>query len=162
MPCKKILLAFLLFFNLSISIASPLEKGKVSELLDTYFEVWKTRDINKIGKLYANDVSVYDLPSDSTTKGKKAVMKFQQMAWLASVPDMIWIKTNSASILDNTATYEWIYSGTYTGDWWGQKIEDKTFSIKGMSSTTFNKKGNMVLQRDFYDIKSLEKQLGVK
>jgi steroid delta-isomerase-like uncharacterized protein len=159
---KTILLTFLLFFNLSISVASPLEKVKVSGLLDTYFEVWKTRDINKIGELYADGVSVYDLPSNSTTVGKKAVIKFQQMAWLASVPDMVWIKTNSASILDNTATYEWVYSGTYTGDWWGQKIEDKTFSIKGMSSTTFNKDGKMVLQRDYYDIKSLEKQLGVK
>lgn len=159
---KTILLTFLMFFNISTSVATPLEKGKVSKLLDTYFDAWKTRDIEKIGKLYADNVSVYDLPSDSTTAGKKAVMKFQQVAWLASAPDMVWIKTNSASVLDNTATYEWVYSGTYTGDWWGQKIVNKTFSIKGMSSSKFNKAGKMVLQKDYYDIKSLETQLGVK
>ena len=157
---KTILFTFLIFFNLSAFAASSAEKSKVSALLDAYFEAWKTRNIQQIGKLYADNVSVYDLPSDSITQGKKAVMKFQQTAWLASY--MVWIKTSSPSILGNTASYEWVYSGTYTGAWWGQKIENETFSIKGMSSTKFNESGKMVLQKDFYDIKSLETQLGVK
>ena len=142
-------------------MASSLNEKKVSELLETYLDAWKTRDINKIGKLYAENVSVYDLPTDSTTKGKKAVLKFEQEAWLASAPDMVWIKTSPTLITGNTVAYEWVYSGTYSGDWWGIKVDKKPFSIKGISTTTFNHKGKIIFQKDFYDLKSFETQLGV-
>ena len=160
---KSILLSLLFLFTLNTASAdSSLESDKVKSLVNTYLEAWATRDIQQVGKHYAENVAIYDLPSDSTIKGKKSVLKFEKEAWLDSVPDMVWVKTSSVSISDNTATYEWIYTGTYTGDWWGQKIKNKTFSIKGISSTTFNNQGLITLQKDFYDIKSLEKQLGVK
>ncbi len=120
-------LTLILFFLLSLntSFASSLSETKVNELLNNYLDAWKTRDINEIGKLYAENVSVYDLPTDSTTKGKKAVLKFEQEAWLASAPDMVWIKTSPALITGNTVAYEWVYSGTYSGDWWGTKVDKK-------------------------------------
>ncbi len=157
-------LTLILFFLLSLntSFASSLSETKVNELLNNYLDAWKTRDINEIGKLYAENVSVYDLPTDSTTKGKKAVLKFEQEAWLASAPDMVWIKTSPALITGNTVAYEWVYSGTYSGDWWGTKVDKKPFSVKGSSTTTFNDEGNIIFQKDFYDIKSFETQLGVQ
>jgi steroid delta-isomerase-like uncharacterized protein len=149
-------------FTANSTFASSLDNKKINILLNKYLSAWETRDIKEIGKLYAENVSVYDLPSDSTTKGKKAVMEFERDGWLASAADMVWIKTGTAYVTGNTAAYEWVYAGTYNGDWWGIKIENKPFSIKGISTTTFNNEGLIILQKDYYDIKSLETQLGVK
>ncbi len=158
---KATTLIFLFLLSLNASFAAPLDESKVNELLNSYLDAWKTRDITEIGKLYAKNISVYDLPTDSITKGKEAVLKFEQEAWLASAPDMVWIRTSSTLISGNTVAYEWIYSGTYTGDWWGMKINKKSFSVKGISTTTFNDDGKIIFQKDFYDLKSFEKQLGV-
>ncbi|HFC93299.1 MAG TPA: hypothetical protein ENJ51_10870 [Leucothrix mucor] len=158
----KITIFFFLFLlSINTSFAASLNESKVNELIDSYLDAWKTRDIAEIGKLYAKNISVYDLPTDSTIKGKEAVLKFEQEAWLASAPDMVWIRTSPAFITGNTVAYEWVYSGTYTGDWWGTKITNKPFSVKGISTTTFNDDGKIILQKDFYDLKSFEKQLGV-
>ena len=152
----------ILMFIINSAFASSLDESKVNEFLSAYLNAWKTRDIQEVGKLYAENVSVYDLPSDSTIKGKQAVLEFEQEAWLASVPDMVWVKTGPAYITGNTAAYEWVYAGTFTGDWWDAKVDKKSFSIKGISTTTFNDKGKIIVQKDFYDIKSLEMQLGVE
>jgi steroid delta-isomerase-like uncharacterized protein len=158
---KTSTLIFFLLLTLNTSFATSLTESSVRELLDSYLNAWKTRDIKEIGKLYAENVAVYDLPTDSTTKGKKAVLIFEQEAWLASAPDMAWVRTSPAIITDNTAAYEWIYSGTYSGDWWGTKVKKRPFSVKGISKTTFDDEGKIILQKDFYDLKSFEAQLGV-
>ncbi len=158
---KTTIFFFLFLLSINTSFAASLNESKVNELIDSYLDAWKTRDIAEIGKLYAKNISVYDLPTDSTIKGKEAVLKFEQEAWLASAPDMVWIRTSPAFITGNTVAYEWVYSGTYTGDWWGTKITNKSFSVKGISTTTFNDDGKIILQKDFYDLKSFEKQLGV-
>lgn len=158
---KTSTLIFFLLLNLNTSFAASLNESSVRELLDSYLNAWKTRDIREIGKLYAENVSVYDLPTDATTKGKKAVLRFEQEAWLASAPDMAWVRTSPAIITGNTVAYEWLYSGTYSGDWWGTKVNMKPFSVKGISTTTFNDEGKIIIQKDFYDIKSFETQLGV-
>lgn len=156
---KITILVFLSLLNLNTSFASTPNKNNISDLLTAYLDAWKTRNITEIGKLYAENVSVYDLPTNTTIKGKKAVLKFEQEAWLASVPDMSWVRTSPALIAENTVAYEWIYSGTYSGNWWGTKVESKPFSVKGISTTTFNDNGKIILQKDFYDLKSFETQL---
>jgi steroid delta-isomerase-like uncharacterized protein len=161
MAHKTSTLIFFLLLNLNTSFAASLNESNVRTLLDTYLTAWETRDIREIGKRYAENVSVYDLPTDATTRGKKAVLRFEQEAWLASAPDMVWVRTSPAIITGNTAAYEWLYSGTYSGDWWGTRVDKKPFSVKGISTTTFNNEGKIIIQKDFYDIKSFEAQLGV-
>ena len=124
-------------------------------------DAWKSRDIHEIGKSYADNVSVYDLPSDSSTNGKENVLKYEQDVWLASAPDMVWIRTSEPMVSGNSVTYEWLYSGTYSGTWGKTKINKKPFSVKGISTTTINDEGKIILQKDYYDLKSFETQLGL-
>jgi len=147
---KAIALTFLFLATLNSSFASSMNEGRIGELLKAYLDAWKTHDIVEIGKHYAENVAVFDLPTDSVTKGKKAVLDFEQEAWLSSAPDMAWVRTSPALISGNTAVYEWVYSGTYFGDWWGKRIDRKPFSVKGISTTTFNNEGMIILQKDFW------------
>ncbi|MCG8427706.1 MAG: ester cyclase [Chromatiales bacterium] len=151
-----------------LSVTSPIgftsEKqapNSVLQVLDQYLAAWKTRDLTQIGKLYADDVSVFDLPSDTLISGKENVLKFEEEVWLANAPDMVWVRTSQPLASGNSVTYEWIYAGTYSGAWGDIQIENRPFSVKGISTTTINDEGKIIMQRDFYDLKSFERELGL-
>ncbi len=159
---KKILpIIILMGFVSGTAFAENSDEPKILTVLNSYFDAWKTRDINEIGKMYADEVSVYDLPSDYTTKGKDNVLKYEQEVWLASAPDMVWVRTSPPLVSGNSVTYEWIYAGTYSGMWGKQNIIAKPFSVKGISTTTINDAGKIIWQKDFYDLNSFESQLGI-
>ncbi len=136
-------------------------KTKVEQVLDGYMHAWAEHNITKIDSFYAQDVIWYDLPSDSTTKGKTKVTKAITAAFMGYVPDMFWVKSGDTFVSDDTVTYEWTYGGTFNGAWGDAKIVDKKFSIKGISTTTINKKGEIISQKDYYDMLRFQKQLGL-
>jgi len=82
-------------------------------------------------------------------------------AFMGYVPDMYWVKSGDTFISGNTVTYEWTYGGTFNGSWGDVKIEDKKFSIKGLSTTTINDEGKIIAQKDYYDLDSFKQALGV-
>ena len=133
----------------------------IEKVLTEYMNAWAEHDKNKIETFYAENVEWYDLPSDYTTKGKKEVGKAITDAFLNNVEGMYWVKSGDSFISGNTITYEWIYGGIFSGDWGDLKIQNKKFVVKGISTTTINKNGKLIFQKDYYDFLSYQKQLGI-
>ena len=154
---KRILL-LLMFGLLSLSQAG---ESKVEQVLNNYMKAWAEHNVTKIDSYYDANVIWYDLPSDTTTKGKKEVTKAITDAFMAYVPDMYWVKTGDVFVSANTITYEWTYGGIFTGLWGEKKVRNKKFSIKGISTTTINDKGKIIAQKDYYDLFGFMKQLGL-
>ena len=154
---KKHLLTLALFSTFSIVYAQT----NVEILLDNYMKAWEEHNITKIDTFYAKDVAWYDLPSDTVIKGKKKMSKAITDAFMGYVPDMYWAKSGDVFISNNTITYEWVYGGTYEGKWGDVEVKNKKFSIKGVSTTTFNKEGKIIFQKDYYDMYGFQKQLGL-
>ncbi len=154
---KRILL-LLMFGLLSLSQAG---ESKVEQVLNNYMKAWAEHNVTKIDSYYDANVIWYDLPSDTTTKGKKEVTKAITDAFMAYVPDMYWVKTGDTFVSINTITYEWTYGGTFNGLWGDKKISNKKFSIKGISTTTIDEKGKIIAQKDYYDLFGFMKQLGL-
>jgi len=154
---KKQLLTLALFSIFSIAYAQT----KVEKILDNYMKAWEEHNITKIDTFYAEDVAWYDLPSDSTTKGKKKMSKAITDAFLGYVPDMYWAKSGDVFVSNNTITYEWVYGGTFDGKWGDVEVKKKKFFIKGISTTTFNDEGKIIFQKDYYDMYGFQKQLGL-
>ena len=152
-----------LLIVLSIGCLSTLNAKDVgvSEILDHYMVAWNEHDIEKIDTFYADDVIWYDLGYDYTTKGKKNVTKAITDAFMGYVPDMYWGKSGDLFISGDTIVYEWVYGGTFTGEWDGVLIKNRKFEIKGLSTTTIDKDGKIISQKDYYDLLSLKKQLGL-
>ena len=140
---------------------SQANESKVEEVLNSYMNAWAEHNITKIDSYYSPQVVWYDLPSNTTTKGKKEVTKAITDAFMSYVPDMFWIKTGDVFVSANTITYEWTYGGTFTGLWGEKKIKNKKFSIKGISTTTIDDKGKIIAQKDYYDLFVFQKQLGL-
>jgi len=155
---KKFLLLMMTVGSLAILNAN---EAKVSDVLDEYMVACNEHDLQKIDTFYANDVIWYDLSYDYTTKGKKNVSKAITDAFMGYVPDMYWGKSGDVFISGNTIIYEWIYGGTYNGEWDGVTIKNKKFEIKGLSTTSINKNGKIISHKDYYDLLSFKKQLGL-
>ena len=152
-----------LLIVLSIGCLSTLNAKDVgvSEILDHYMVAWNEHNIEKIDTFYADDVIWYDLGYDYTTKGKKNVTKAITDAFMGYVPDMYWGKSGDLFISGDTIVYEWVYGGTFTGEWDGVLIKNRKFEIKGLSTTTIDKDGKIISQKDYYDLLSLKKQIGL-
>ena len=140
---------------------SQANESKIEQILNGYMDAWAEHNITKIDSYYSPQVIWYDLPSNTTTKGKKEVTKAITNAFMAYVPDMFWVKTGDVFVSDNTITYEWTYGGTFNGLWGEKKITNKKFSIKGISTTTIDGKGKIIAQKDYYDLFGFQKQLGL-
>ncbi len=148
----------LLFWCMSVANASA---QNIEEVLKGYMNAWEAHDIPKISSFYADNVIWYDLSTDTTTKGKEKVSKAITDAFMGYVPNMYWLKSGDTFVSGNTVIYEWIYGGTFDGKWGNKTIKNKEFSIKGMSTTTINKSGKIVSQKDYYDADSFKRALGM-
>jgi steroid delta-isomerase-like uncharacterized protein len=156
---KKMMIGILLA-NALITMANANEL-KINDILDNYIGAWNEHNIKKIDSFYAKDVIWYDLGYDYTTKGKKEVSKAITDAFLGYVPNMYWNKSGDVFISGNTIIYDWVYGGTYNGKWGDVSVQNKEFQIKGISTTTINQKGKIVAHKDYYDLYSFKKQLGL-
>ena len=150
----------LILFSVLLSIAQANEP-KVEQILNGYMHAWAEHNVTKIDNYYSQDVIWYDLPSNSTIKGKNEVTKAITTAFMGYVPDMFWVKSGDIFLSGNSITYEWTYGGTFNGFWGELKIKNKKFNIKGISTTTINEQGKIIAQKDYYDLYGFQKQLGV-
>lgn len=156
---KCVLLIWVIYaFFLPTAFAS---EERVETVLQSYLQAWQDHDIEKIGAHFASDVIWYDLPSDSSTAGKSAVTQAITTAFMGYVPDMFWVKSGDTFVSGNSVIYEWTYGGTFDGSWGDKMITEKSFSIKGISTTTINDAGKIVSQKDYYDLYGFQQQLGL-
>ena len=155
---KKILF---MMITLGTLLSLNAKEIHVNDVLDNYIAAWNEHNLKKIDSFYAENVLWYDLGYDYTTKGKKAVSKAITDAFLGSVADMYWAKSGDVFVSGNTIVYEWVYGGTFNGSWGNKVIKNKVFEIKGLSTTTINKDGKIVAHKDYYNLLSFKKQLGL-
>ena len=136
-------------------------EAKVSEVLDNYILAWNEHNIEKIDTFYADDVIWYDLSYSYTIKGKTNITKAITDAFMGYVPDMYWGKSGDVFVSGNTIIYEWVYGDTFNGTFDGVIIHNKKFEIKGLSTTTINAQGKVISHKDYYDLASYKRQLGL-
>jgi hypothetical protein len=141
--------------------AASASAQNVEEVLKGYMDAWAQHDIPKISSFFADEAIWYDLSSDVTTKGKEKVSKAITDAFMGYVPNMYWVKSGDTFVSGNTVIYEWTYGGTFNGNWGDKIIKNKNFSIKGISTTTVNKSGKIISQKDYYDADSFKRALGI-
>jgi steroid delta-isomerase-like uncharacterized protein len=141
--------------------AGYVSAADVEDVLGNYMAAWSAHDSSKIVSFFAENVIWYDLPSDSVTQGKEAVGPAIVSAFLGQVDNMYWVRSGDTFVSGNTAIYEWTYGGTFNGNWGDTQVDDKTFAIKGLSTTTINDDGKIVAQKDYYDVASFAQALGV-
>ncbi|MBE0368401.1 nuclear transport factor 2 family protein [Pseudoalteromonas aurantia] len=136
--------------------------SNVEEVLDSYFNSWNTHNKAAIKSYFAPDVVWYDLATNTTKVGKEKVAPAIINYFMGYVKDMYWYRSGDVYISGNTIIYEWTYGGTFNGNWGESKITRKVFSLKGISTTSINDDGKIIAQKDYYDMDSFKRAVGVK
>lgn len=134
---------------------------KIENVLDGYMSAWNSHDKAKVASYFSADVIWYDLTSDNKINGKENVAPAITAYFMGYVADMYWHKSGDVYVSGNTVIYEWVYGGTFNGNWGEQNIQNKQFSIKGISTTTINDHGEIIAQKDYYDMDSFKRAIGV-
>lgn len=155
---KKLIFVFLVIGSSGVAEAND---AVIRKTIAKYLAAWGEHDMKKVSALYVDNISLYDLPTNSYLNGKKEVVDMETKVWLESTPDMIWARTGKLHVSGDIAIYEWIWTGTFTGMWEGRDVKGKKFTLPGLSMTKVNKAGMIVEQRDYYDMYSFQQQIGV-
>jgi len=154
---KKLLPLIMMGFLISLNA----NEQHLSKILTQYMAAWNEHNLTKIDSFYADDVIWYDLTYDYTTKGKVNVSKAITEAFLGNVHDMYWVQSGDSFTSENTIIYEWVYGGTFSGEFNGTKVINREFEIKGLSTTMINKSNKIIKHKDYYDLSSFKRQLGL-
>ncbi|MCP4485020.1 MAG: hypothetical protein GY823_10725 [Flavobacteriaceae bacterium] len=155
---KKYVLIGLLFLLTHPAIAM----SNAEIVLTGYFNSWNSHNKAEIKSFFAPDVVWYNLATNSTITGKEKVAPAITNYFMGYVADMYWQKSGDIFVSGNTVIYEWVYGGTFNGKWGETKISNKSFFLKGLSSTTINEDGKIISQKDYYDMESFKRAIGVK
>ncbi|MBL4880340.1 MAG: ester cyclase [Oleispira sp.] len=153
---KYVLIGLLSLLTHSATAASHAET-----VLSGYLNSWNSHNKIEIKSFLAPDVVWYDLATNTTIKGKEKVAPAITNYFMGYVADMYWHKNGDVYVSGNTIIYEWIYGGTFNGNWGDTKITNKAFSLKGISTTTINDDGKIIAQKDYYDMESFKRAIGV-
>ena len=134
----------------------------VEEVTNRYMQAWNTHDNKAVTRFFAPNIKWYDLTTDKQISGKENVAPAIIEYFMGSVSDMYWHKSGDSFVSGDTAIYEWVYGGVFNGHWGETKIEAQRFMLKGISTTSINPQGLIIKQKDYYDLSSFKRALGVE
>lgn len=127
---------------------------KDNEIVEQVFSAWNSHDPEKVLAFYADDVVYEDVPLGVINHGKAELRKLVEET-LTAFPDLK-VQIVTSSIWNNHGVSEVVWGGTDKGFW----KTNKQFSVR-MLSTFELQGGKFSRNKDFYDLASIMRQVGV-
>ena len=127
---------------------------KDNEIVEQVFSAWNSHDPEKVLAFYTGDVVYEDVPLGVVNHGKAELRKFVEDT-LTAFPDLK-VQIVSSSIWNNHGVSEVVWGGTDKGFW----KTNRQFSVR-MLSTFELQGGKFSRNKDFYDLASIMRQVGV-
>ncbi len=135
--------------------------GDALSVVQSYLAAWNAHDSAAAAAFMSDDVRYYDASVGTPVEGRDAAKTQVIDAFLNAAPDAVWAIEGAPVVANDAVTFEWVFSGTNTGDWAdGTAATGKPFSFHGMSM--FRVDGDKITyQADYYDALGFYKQLGL-
>lgn len=154
-------LAIITSLFLALLLAAPIRAAEGASVVEAYMAAWNAHDAQKAASYFADNVQYYDASVGTPQVGRDAARTNVIEAFLNAAPDAKWEMTGTPVVEANAVAFEWVFSGTNTGDWAdGTAATGKTFSFHGLSLFRLED-GKIVYQGDYYDALGFYKQLGL-
>jgi steroid delta-isomerase-like uncharacterized protein len=127
-------------------------------MVRSFAAAWTTRNRELLLANYATDCVYEDVTLGVVNRGKDDLGKFFDETVNAS--DDYAVEITNFFLADDKGAFEWVMSGTHTGDFPNIPKTGKRFSVRGISYAEFD--GDTIRhQRDYWDLKTFLSQLGV-
>ncbi|HUO85899.1 MAG TPA: ester cyclase [Thermoanaerobaculia bacterium] len=138
--------------------SAPEAPADIGGVVAAFDAAWAARDPAAIAALMTPDAEYVEVATDRTFVGPPGVARYaaEIFAW---APDFT-VRTIAVDAGAGTVVWEWVMEGTQTGDGPGLPATGKPFSVPGVSVLEL-RDGRIHRVRDYWDLKTLNRQLGV-
>ena len=128
-------------------------------LFDALQAAFAARDMDALLDLFTDDCVYEDKPLGVINRGKQEVRQFYD-AVLAMTPDL-HVRYTRRATNETYGAAECVLGGTWSGPLEGVDATGKEFTLAGVSCMDI-RNGKIARQVDYWDYKSIMKQLGIK
>ncbi|MHC4472136.1 MAG: nuclear transport factor 2 family protein [Planctomycetota bacterium] len=140
-----------------ISPTSPTSPEEAERLVDELYVAWTLHEPGRIDAIFDEDGVYEDVAGGQVHKGKTAIKKFMSAAFAWS-PDLRSTRQSFAAAGEMGWT-EWLLEGTPGTLADGEGTSGARFRLRGASVLRF-KGGKIARVTDYYDMATLQRQLG--
>jgi steroid delta-isomerase-like uncharacterized protein len=130
--------------------------ANMEELVRDLDAAWVSWDVKRILSYFTDDCLYEDLAVGAAKRGKEEVSDFLS-GFSIGFPD-VSAKITGHCFSNDRLCFEWIMTGTNSGDRPGKPATGKRFSIRGASVAEFTG-GKIARQSDYYDMLTFLRQL---
>ena len=130
-----------------------------TEWVQRYLDAWNSHDGARVAAFMVEDVAYEDLAGGATYQGRDEVAAYVAAthAWSS---DYRFVTVTVQSSGDRYAV-EWEMLGTNTGDFGGIPPTGKPYRIRGVSVGQRNGAGEIVSNRDYFNVADYLAQVGL-
>ena len=119
---------------------------------------WSTQDASLFMSLFADDAHYCDVALDKMFRGREAIKAFFEETF-TTFPDLR-METGRCAVTAEAAAGEWIMSGTFLGESFGEPPTGKSFRVQGCCFMKLLD-GRIVEHRDYWNPATFDRQVRI-
>jgi len=127
-------------------------------LVMRWARAWSTQDAPLFLSLFADDARYCDVALDKVFDGREAIRTFFEGTF-ATFPDFKMDIGHSA-VTTNAAAGEWIMSGTFLGESFGEPPTEKSFRVQGCCFMRLVD-GRIIEHKDYWNPATFDRQVKI-
>jgi len=127
-------------------------------LVMRWARAWSTQDVPLFLSLFADDARYCDVALDKVFDGREAIRTFFEGTF-ATFPDFK-MKIGRSAVTADAAAGEWIMSGTFLGESFGEPPTGKSFRVQGCCFMRLVD-GRIVEHRDYWNPATFDRQVRI-
>ena len=128
-------------------------------LVTRWARAWSTQDVPLFLSLFADDARYCDVALDKVLDGREAIRTFFEGTF-ATFPDFK-MEIGRSAVTADAAAGEWIMSGTFLGESFGEPPTGKSFRVQGCCFMRFVD-GLIVEHKDYWNPAAFDRQVKIK
>ncbi len=129
------------------------------ELLQNWIDAFQRRDLEAVVACYAETAVNFQIAAGEPAIGKERIRQ-DTAEFFKAFPDA-WSRVENIISDEDSAAWEWIGGGTFTGEFYGDEPTGKSFEIRGCGFFQFEN-DKIILQRGYWDKISWFSQIGLE
>lgn len=127
-------------------------------LVMRWARAWSTQDVSLFLSLFADDAHYCDVALDKVFHGREAIKIFFEGTF-ATFPDFK-MKIGRSAVTTEAAAGEWIMSGTFLGESFGEPPTGKSFRVHGCCFMKL-RDGRIVEHKDYWNPATFDRQVRI-
>ena len=127
-------------------------------LVSRWARAWTTQDVPLFLDLFADDARYCDVALDKVFRGRAAIKRFFEGTF-TTFPDFK-MELERYAVAGEAAAGEWIMSGTFLGESFGESPTGKSFRVQGCCFMRLVD-GRIIEHRDYWNPATFDRQVRI-